>query len=288
MILYPKRFQLSLNWSFKRRISTPSMSWLIALKNNRTQCWLKSVLSIPMLMNARWRLSAPTSASTELIPIWRICLNGNAFLSYVKLLFIQRWDYYWTLVSKGVLAAIEEEITAFFSVTPFATYKSCLSSGFERLLLHACCQYLDLKCLSESTEFLSETLSSALEARALSKDADTKPLEQVSTQTASVGPKCEILTTISLIHLWCWPSIWRTVTYIPSDDHHPFTLSISTMFMVQWSFVHILWLIHCLILDSLSVCSSKAECDGPSLMAHLRQVSQPFSQCFDANTFQQT
>ncbi|CAG2183318.1 unnamed protein product, partial [Oppiella nova] len=54
----------------------------------------------------------------------------------------------------GVLAHIEEEITAFFRDKPFATYKSCLQStgstksGFRRLLLHACCQYLDLKCLS--------------------------------------------------------------------------------------------------------------------------------------------
>ncbi|XP_054162755.1 R3H domain-containing protein 4-like [Oppia nitens] len=48
----------------------------------------------------------------------------------------------------GVLASIEEEITEFFNHKPFATYKSCLSSGFRRLLLHACCQYLDLKCFS--------------------------------------------------------------------------------------------------------------------------------------------
>jgi hypothetical protein len=50
----------------------------------------------------------------------------------------------------GVLASIEEEITNFFNDKPFETYKSCLPSGYQRLLLHACSQYLDLTCLSKS------------------------------------------------------------------------------------------------------------------------------------------
>ncbi|CAG2106777.1 unnamed protein product [Medioppia subpectinata] len=48
----------------------------------------------------------------------------------------------------GVLASIEEEILKFFSKNPLQTYRSCLQDGYRRLLLHACCQYLDLKCLS--------------------------------------------------------------------------------------------------------------------------------------------
>jgi hypothetical protein len=52
--------------------------------------------------------------------------------------------------SQGVLASIEEEITNFFNDKPFETYKSCLPSGYQRLLLHACSQYLDLTCLSKS------------------------------------------------------------------------------------------------------------------------------------------
>ncbi|XP_074599657.1 R3H domain-containing protein 4-like [Brevipalpus obovatus] len=47
-----------------------------------------------------------------------------------------------------LLESIEKEVIDFFSAAPVSTYKSCLPSGFERLLLHALCQYLDLKCQS--------------------------------------------------------------------------------------------------------------------------------------------
>ena len=46
------------------------------------------------------------------------------------------------------MATIEEEITNFFSDKPFDVYSSFLPSGYQRLLLHACCQYLDLACQS--------------------------------------------------------------------------------------------------------------------------------------------
>jgi len=47
----------------------------------------------------------------------------------------------------GVLASIEESVTDFFNSSPMAEYKDRLP-GFQRLLLHACCQYMDLNCQS--------------------------------------------------------------------------------------------------------------------------------------------
>ncbi|RWS04595.1 R3H domain-containing protein 4-like isoform X1 [Dinothrombium tinctorium] len=51
-------------------------------------------------------------------------------------------------VPLGILSAIEEDVVTFFASEPLAVYKSCLPSGYQRLLLHACCQYLDLSCQS--------------------------------------------------------------------------------------------------------------------------------------------
>lgn len=48
----------------------------------------------------------------------------------------------------GTLAQLESEVTNFFSEWPQAVYVSRLPSGYERLLLHALCRYLDL--ISES------------------------------------------------------------------------------------------------------------------------------------------
>jgi len=44
----------------------------------------------------------------------------------------------------GLLAHLENEVTAFFEEWPRAVYISKRSNGYERLLLHALCQYLDL------------------------------------------------------------------------------------------------------------------------------------------------
>ncbi|RWS25745.1 R3H domain-containing protein 4-like protein [Leptotrombidium deliense] len=51
-------------------------------------------------------------------------------------------------VPLGILSSIEQDVLSFFLSEPMATYKSCLPSGFQRMLLHACCQYLNLSCQS--------------------------------------------------------------------------------------------------------------------------------------------
>jgi len=48
----------------------------------------------------------------------------------------------------GILANLEEDLTSFFSECPRSVWVSRLSSSYERLLLHALCQYLDLKSSS--------------------------------------------------------------------------------------------------------------------------------------------
>lgn len=51
----------------------------------------------------------------------------------------------------GTLECLEEELLAFFSVTPHSVYTAMMDNSFERLLLHALCQYMDL--VSASSDF---------------------------------------------------------------------------------------------------------------------------------------
>lgn len=51
-------------------------------------------------------------------------------------------------VPLGILANLEEDLTTFFTECPRSVWVSRLSSSYERLLLHALCQYLDLKSSS--------------------------------------------------------------------------------------------------------------------------------------------
>ncbi|XP_059015142.1 R3H domain-containing protein 4 isoform X1 [Mustela lutreola] len=47
-------------------------------------------------------------------------------------------------IPMGTLETWEERLLRFFSVSPQAVYTAMLDSSFERLLLHAVCQYMDL------------------------------------------------------------------------------------------------------------------------------------------------
>ncbi|XP_067118399.1 R3H domain-containing protein 4-like isoform X1 [Centruroides vittatus] len=47
-------------------------------------------------------------------------------------------------VPLGTLAQLEDEISKFFQNKPLAVYKSQLQSSYERLMLHALCQYMNL------------------------------------------------------------------------------------------------------------------------------------------------
>ncbi|KAG8454640.1 hypothetical protein GDO86_001020 [Hymenochirus boettgeri] len=51
----------------------------------------------------------------------------------------------------GTLECLEEEMLSFFSVSPEAIYVSMMENGYQRLLLHAVCQYMDL--ISASSNF---------------------------------------------------------------------------------------------------------------------------------------
>ncbi|KAL6108154.1 r3hdm4 [Pungitius sinensis] len=50
----------------------------------------------------------------------------------------------------GILEVLEEHLLSFFVTQPHSVYTTILASSFERLLLHAVCQYLDL--VSTSTD----------------------------------------------------------------------------------------------------------------------------------------
>ncbi|XP_059687711.1 R3H domain-containing protein 4 isoform X1 [Gavia stellata] len=53
---------------------------------------------------------------------------------------------------QGTLEGLEEELLAFFSVTPHSVYTALMDNSFERLLLHALCQYMDLVSASSDIE----------------------------------------------------------------------------------------------------------------------------------------
>uniref|UniRef100_A0A8D2JD67 R3H domain containing 4 n=1 Tax=Varanus komodoensis TaxID=61221 RepID=A0A8D2JD67_VARKO len=52
-------------------------------------------------------------------------------------------------IPMGTLEGLEEELLAFFSANPHAVYTAMMDNSFERLLLHALCQYMDLASASE-------------------------------------------------------------------------------------------------------------------------------------------
>ncbi|KAM4658378.1 R3H domain-containing protein 4 isoform 3-T3 [Amazona ochrocephala] len=56
-------------------------------------------------------------------------------------------------IPMGTLEGLEEELLAFFSVTPHSVYTALMDNSFERLLLHALCQYMDLVSASRSLVF---------------------------------------------------------------------------------------------------------------------------------------
>uniref|UniRef100_A0A1A7YS04 R3H domain containing 4 n=1 Tax=Iconisemion striatum TaxID=60296 RepID=A0A1A7YS04_9TELE len=47
-------------------------------------------------------------------------------------------------IPMGTLEVLEENLLSFFSAEPRSVYTTILSNSFERLLLHAICQYMDL------------------------------------------------------------------------------------------------------------------------------------------------
>ncbi|KAM3656700.1 R3H domain-containing protein 4 [Ammospiza maritima maritima] len=55
-------------------------------------------------------------------------------------------------IPMGTLEGLEEELLAFFSVTPQSVYTALMDNSFERLLLHALCQYMDLVSASSDIE----------------------------------------------------------------------------------------------------------------------------------------
>ncbi|XP_063311638.1 R3H domain-containing protein 4 [Pelobates fuscus] len=54
-------------------------------------------------------------------------------------------------IPMGTLECLEEEMLSFFSVTPESVYTAMMENSYQRLLLHAVCQYMDL--VSASSEF---------------------------------------------------------------------------------------------------------------------------------------
>nr|XP_057928391.1 R3H domain-containing protein 4 [Doryrhamphus excisus] len=57
----------------------------------------------------------------------------------------------------GTLAVLEENLLSFFIAQPHSVYTTNLSSSFERLLLHAVCQYMDLVSSSKDLNGLRQT-----------------------------------------------------------------------------------------------------------------------------------
>ncbi|KAH9423506.1 R3H domain-containing protein 4-like [Dermatophagoides pteronyssinus] len=53
-------------------------------------------------------------------------------------------------VPLGILASIEQKVIQHFRHHPKSIYKTALQCSYQRFLLHACCQYLNLNCRSSN------------------------------------------------------------------------------------------------------------------------------------------
>ncbi|XP_019220789.2 LOW QUALITY PROTEIN: R3H domain-containing protein 4-like [Oreochromis niloticus] len=60
-------------------------------------------------------------------------------------------------IPMGTLEVLEENLLSFFNAQPYSVYTTNLSSSFERLLLHAICQYMDLVSASSDYNGLRQT-----------------------------------------------------------------------------------------------------------------------------------
>lgn len=57
----------------------------------------------------------------------------------------------------GTLEVLEENLLSFFGAQPHSVYTTNLGSSFERLLLHAVCQYMDLVSASSDCNGARQT-----------------------------------------------------------------------------------------------------------------------------------
>lgn len=57
----------------------------------------------------------------------------------------------------GTVEVLEENLLSFFNAQPHSVYTTNLNSSFERLLLHAVCQYMDLVSLSTDSKGSRQT-----------------------------------------------------------------------------------------------------------------------------------
>ncbi|KAG8594583.1 hypothetical protein GDO81_001259 [Engystomops pustulosus] len=55
-------------------------------------------------------------------------------------------------IPMGTLEVLEEEMLSFFSVSPESVYIAMMENSYQRLLLHAVCQYMDLASASSNFE----------------------------------------------------------------------------------------------------------------------------------------
>lgn len=60
---------------------------------------------------------------------------------------------------QGILAQLEEDVVSFFKDCPDSVFVLDHTSGYERLLLHAVCQFLGLHCHSMFIFFISMEIS---------------------------------------------------------------------------------------------------------------------------------
>ncbi|KAG9350748.1 hypothetical protein JZ751_024637 [Albula glossodonta] len=71
--------------------------------------------------------------------------NHMAALNILIVLFL-------SVLAQGTLEVLEEDLLRFFAAQPHSVYTTRLGSSFERLLLHAVCQYMDLVSANSSCE----------------------------------------------------------------------------------------------------------------------------------------
>lgn len=67
-----------------------------------------------------------------------------------------------------LLSQLEKNVVEFFQAWPDSVYVQCLKGGFERMMMHGVCQYLDLQSKSKtlkvfvSSGFLIEVFLSSV------------------------------------------------------------------------------------------------------------------------------
>lgn len=109
-----------------------------------------------------------------------------------------------------LLSKLEENVIEFFKAWPDSVYVQCLNGGFERMMMHGVCQYLDLLSKSKtlkvlvSSGFFTAVIFTSVLKIVISTNIEVKFFHSLNTCTiicSKIFRRSEVLSCIAFQYL---------------------------------------------------------------------------------------